>query len=62
MFEKYYVIQWRLREGDKWETLPTRYPTLDEARVHAKNNRYPLGKYYRIAEAYVQIRYKAVPL
>ena len=62
MFEKYYVIQWRQWEDSKWMTFPTKYLTIEAAKVHAKNNRDALGKYYRIAKAYVQIRYKAVPL
>lgn len=60
MYEKHYVIQWRVREWDKWEPLPTKYPSLEDAKLGAKRCGYKLGRYYRIAESYVVVRYKAV--
>lgn len=60
MFEKFYVIQHRFSEGEQWTTFSTRYPTVQAATEEAQRRKYIIGKYYRIAEAYIQIRYKAV--
>ncbi len=60
MPEKYYVIQFRLREREKWTTFRIRYATVQEAKEEMRRRRYTPGKYYRIAEAYYQVRYKAV--
>lgn len=57
---KHYVIQWRTHEGGPWVTYAAKYATIEKAREHAELAGYQLGKYYRIAEAYVQVRYKAV--
>lgn len=62
MFEKYYVIQHRLWEWDQWTTFSTRYPTVQAAMEEAQRRKYILGTYYRIAEAYIQIRYKPVKM
>ena len=60
MYEKHYVIQWRVREWDKWESLPTHYSSLEEAKAGVQARNIKLGKYYRIAESYVVVRYKPV--
>ena len=56
---KRYVIQCRIHNWDPWEVCPGReYDTLEEAR--AAFEALPFKDGYRIAEAYVQVRYKAV--
>ncbi len=60
MPEKYYVIQSRLHEWEQWTTFRTRYATVQEAKDEMRRRRHTPGKYYRIAEAYYQVRYKAV--
>ena len=60
MTEKHYVIQWRVREWDKWESLPTKYASHEEAKAGAQMRGIKLGKYYRIAESYTVVRYKPV--
>lgn len=58
MYEKHYVVQERFHSWETWMTLPGQYKTLDEARA-AKEQK-PKGPYYRVAESFVQIRYKAI--
>ncbi len=56
---KPYVIQSRIRNWDPWEVCPGReYDTLADAR--AAFEALPIKTGYRIAERYVQVRYKAV--
>lgn len=56
---KRYVIQTRRFRRDPWEVMPGReYSTLEEAR--AVFGRLPFRENCRIAEAYTQVRYKAV--
>ena len=56
---KPYVIQSRVHNWDPWEVCPGReYDTLEE--VKAAFEALPFKDGYRIAEAYVQVRYKAV--
>lgn len=63
---KRYVIQSHAQRWDPWETIPGReYDTLDEAKtafgeIKAAFDALPFKGCYRIAEAYVQVRYKAV--
>ena len=60
MSGKYYVIQSRLHEWDQWTTLEGKYATVQSAKEEMLRRRYTPGKYYRVAEAYYQVRYKAV--
>ena len=60
MEQKHYVIQWRLFSSDQWTIHSPRFATVAEAKAHARQMGYLLGKNFRIAEAYVQVRYKAV--
>lgn len=61
MIEKHYVIQWRGFPRGEWNTIDRPFKTVDDAVSYAKRCRYNLdGKHYRIAESYVQIRYKAI--
>lgn len=63
---KRYVIQSRVHNWDPWKTMPGReYDTMDEAKaafkeVKASFDALPFKDCYRIAEAYIQVRYKAV--
>lgn len=55
----YYVLQFKVHDWDnKWETAPGKYGTITEA--EAARQKKPFPSYYRIAEAYTVIRYKAV--
>lgn len=63
MNETYYVIQSRVHEWDQWTTIPIKYTTPEEAVAALKEKGLAPGmvpKYYRVAQAYTQIRYKAV--
>lgn len=54
---KPYVLQEKIRPGDPWEVI-REFDTLEEARkVYEAMN---FKAFYRIAEAYVQVRYKPV--
>lgn len=54
---KRYVLQTRTHDWDPWELL-REFDTLQEAKMaYDKLN---FKRFYRIAEAYVQVRYKAV--
>ena len=53
-----YVLQFRANRWDKWETMCTRYPTIETAKEALKGN--PFQSLYRVAEEYTVIRYKAV--
>ena len=63
---KRYVIQRHIHSWDPWEVCPGRaYDTLEEARsafkeIKAGFDALPFKDCYRIAEAYVQVRYMAV--
>lgn len=56
------MIQHRLYEWEQWTTFSTQYPTAQAAMEEAQRRKYIIGKYYRIAEAYIQIRYKPVKM
>lgn len=58
MSEGRYVLQFRFRDWDKWETVPGKYDTVEEA--EAVRRKRPFPNHYRIAEAYTVTRYKAV--
>ena len=59
MPENHFVLQMRKKPWeDNWITLPEKYPTLEKAKK-ALAMRSPKSQ-YRIARAYVQVRYKAV--
>ena len=60
MEEKHFVIQYLKPVDNKWESFPTKYPTLIAAKEAAKRSRYPLGRTYRIAESYTVLRYRPV--
>jgi len=56
---KRYVIQSQVHNWDPWEVLPGHeYDTLAEAR--AALEAMPIKMGYRIAESYIQVRYKPV--
>lgn len=56
---KHYVLQRRRYRWAPWETLEHhQYSTLEEARAAYKA--LPFQDEYRIAESYIQVRYKAV--
>lgn len=56
---KRYVIQHRTHDWDPWQVCPRReYDTLKEAK--AAFEALPFKDGYRIAESFIQIRYKAV--
>lgn len=56
---KPYVIQTRVHDWDPWESIPGReYDSLEEAK--AAFEALPFKCWHRIAERYVQVRYKAV--
>ena len=56
---KRYVIQSRTHDWDLWEVCPGKeFFSLEEARKAF--DALPFKTHYRIAEAYVQVRYKAV--
>lgn len=56
---KPYVIQSRVHNWDPWEVLPGwEYDTLEEAK--AAFEALPFKTDYRIAERFIQVRYKAV--
>jgi len=58
---KRYVIQMRLYNWDPWEVIPGQeYDTLAEAK--AAFEALPLKTGYRIAESYIQVRYKPVKM
>lgn len=63
MYEKHYVIQWKMNTGAKWITLDNhKYKTLDEATAVMKKKQ-AAGlrcEKWRIAESYVVVRYKPV--
>lgn len=54
---KKYVVQFRFRDWDQWETLPPRFETPREAQDYIDRRSFP--KKHRIAEAYTVERYKA---
>ena len=53
-----FVLQWRVKDWDKWNTCDARYKTLAEARAALNSKPCKIG--YRIAEEYTVVRYKAV--
>lgn len=55
-----YVLQYRVREWDKWETMLDKFPTIKEAQAELENQ--PIKSIFRIAEEYTVTltRYKAV--
>ena len=56
---KRYVIQHRTHDWDPWQVCPRlQYDTLQEAKAAFKA--LPFKDGYRIAESFVQVRYKAV--
>lgn len=56
---KPYVIQRRIHNWDPWEVCPGReYDTLKEAKTAFEA--LPFKDGYRIAERFIQVRYKAV--
>ena len=56
---KRYVLQYKKFRYDPWQVVPGReYDTLEE--VKAAFESLPVKSGYRIAEAYIQVRYKAV--
>lgn len=58
---KRYILQFQAFKYDPWEAMPSRqYDTLEEAR--AAYDALPVKDGYRIAESYVQVRYKPVKL
>ena len=59
--ETYFVLQMREHTWDEkhWQTLDgTHYATAEEAEEARKKKAFP--KFYRVAQAYTVIRYKAV--
>lgn len=52
-----YVLQFRFHDYDKWQTMCTRYPTINAAEETIKEN--PFKSCYRVAEEYTVIRYRA---
>lgn len=58
MYEKHYVVQRLWHNYETWETLEQKYKSPEEA--YRAIEQKPKGPYYRVAESYVQIRYKAV--
>lgn len=63
---KRYVIQSRVQSWDPWEVVPGReYDTLEEAKaalneIKTAFDALPFKDCCRIAQAYVQVRYKAI--
>ncbi|MCI9331384.1 MAG: hypothetical protein HFG05_04325 [Oscillibacter sp.] len=56
---KRYVFQYKKFRYETWQLVPGReYDTLEEAKAAFET--LPVKEGYRIAEAYVQVRYKAV--
>ena len=63
MYEKHYVIQWKMNGDSKWITLDNHtFRTLDDAMdIMEKKRKAGLPcENWRIAESYVVIRYKPV--
>lgn len=63
MVEKFYILQMRNwhYDGPRWISLDEeRFATAEAA--EAARNAKPFPKEYRVAEAYVQIRYKPVKM
>lgn len=63
MYEKHYVIQWKMNSDGKWITLDNhRFSTPEEANtIMEKKRRAGLScERWRIAESYVVVRYKPV--
>ena len=59
MEEKHYVVQFRrYPHSNVWGTVSGPYATIEEA--EAARQKMPCPSSYRVAESYVQIRYKAV--
>lgn len=61
MYEKHYVLQYNQYPNDKytrWEVASRKYATYEEA--EAARLKMPAPSCYRVAEAYVVIRYKSV--
>lgn len=56
---KRYVLQYKKFRYDPWQVVPGReYDTLEEAK--AAFDALPFKDGYRIAESFIQVRYKAV--
>ena len=56
---KRYVIQSRIHDWDPWDVCPAhQYDTLEEAKAAFES--LPIKTGYRIAESFIQVRYKAV--
>lgn len=56
---KRYVLQYKKFRYDPWQVVPGReYNTLEEAK--AAFEALPFKVNYRIAESFIQVRYKAV--
>ncbi len=53
-----YVLQYRVREWDKWETMLDKFPTIEKAQAELAKQ--PIKSMFRIAEEYTVVRYKAV--
>ena len=56
---KRYVLQIRVHDWDPWRVSRLESDTLEEAKAALDEMPFK-PSYYRIAEAYIQVRYKAV--